>query len=423
MIIPQTNIIITQRPTDDYPLRNKTFTLNFITEGQIESTWEHLTDTAKLTFPKKVYVGDEDGNKTTWADKDIIAGKDSPIITRGDQVEVQLGYIYPSTKNKGEFETAITGQNGILPTFKGYVASVKNKVPIEITCEDNMFMLKKNTVINKVDPTKDSTSDSNLFESSYTYKGRTGLEAMLLNMIEQVNFKQGTNFTIGMANIKSDIGDYRVINVTLAEVLDELRKTYHLESFFRGDELRCGLIRYYPEDRKTIPDIFHFQKNIIYPYDDLDYQRDVDIKIKLKAYSINEIELLTGTTDKDGTKKTKHERLTADVGDSDGEVRTLYFWNVKTVAELETLAKTKIKFLKYTGFRGKFLTFGMPFIQHGNTVKLQNDIIKELSGEYLVKAVNTKFGFKVGIRQEIVLDLRVDTLTNDEISQYNSNGL
>lgn len=59
----------------------------------------------------------------------------------------------------------------------------------------------------------------------------------------------------------------------------------------------------------------------------------------------------------------------------------------------------------YTGFRGKFLTFAIPFVKQGDYVQLIDAILPERNGTYKVKGVEYSGGTS-GNRQSIMLDYK-----------------
>jgi hypothetical protein len=132
-------------------------------------------------------------------------------------------------------------------------------------------------------------------------------------------------------------------------------------------------------------------------------------------------------------KKTKHKRLEALVTirngrttsyvrpnnslqadfapNVNGERRTLYFWNVQTTDKLIQLAENELKKYYYRGLKGKFITFGIPFIRQGDNVDIMDDVLPERNGRYKVKSVKYTGGIN-GMRQEVELDYLITRLNN-----------
>ena len=315
----------------------------------------------------------------------------------GDKVKIEWGYIYFDQRG-----------NEVSPTvtvFEGYISNVTSKKPFVLQIENNMWKLKQVMA---------QGGKNNYFSASYT------LEKMLSEMIKNA----GLDFKVNMTTATS-IGSFLVQQETIAEVLARLRKDFYLECYFRGSELRVGSFPYLPEDIAQPFPKFRFQYNII--EDDLEYQRKDDLQ--LSAVATNIIDEDTGKTTKDGHKKTRKKRLEVVVSfdksgknkvfvvekgkkappNTGGERLTFHFLNAKTTDELVNLATEQLKKYYYTGMKGKFKTFGLPFVKHGDHVDIIDPVLPERSGRYVVKGVGYEGGIN-GLRQEIELDYLVGRL-------------
>jgi len=71
----------------------------------------------------------------------------------------------------------------------------------------------------------------------------------------------------------------------------------------------------------------------------------------------------------------------------------------------------------FTGLRGKFETFGLPSVRHGDLATMQSLRLKEQNGIYKIKSVTKTFGMN-GFKQDIELDVKV---TGMEDLSVNSN--
>ena len=112
MLQCQCNISITSKGT------NRKVSFNFVHSIEIESSYENLTDTCKITLPRKL----------TFEGKKLFEGND-PIFKRGDNIEVQIGYV-----------------PNITTVFVGYIKNVGTNVPTVLECEDEMYLLKQWTI-------------------------------------------------------------------------------------------------------------------------------------------------------------------------------------------------------------------------------------------------------------------------------------
>lgn len=259
------------------------------------------------------------------------------FIGVGNQITIKIGY---------DYEMPVV--------FAGYISKIHNSVPIKIECEDQMYQLKQE-----------------MFSESY--------EQVTLKKLLQDMLPSGVGFIAEDINL----GSVRVNNSNVAKVLDYLKQHYGIYSFFRNGSLYSQFVvsDNYSEFQKTHK--FKFGVNII-NRDDLVFSTDTDTKLLVKAYSINEDNI----------------KIESEVGDQDGDVRTLHFQNL-TKEELKQYAEKELGRLKYTGYKGSFLAFGYPMVQKGDLVQFIDDSEPNRSGwSYLVKNVKKTFGFS-GYRQTI----------------------
>ena len=301
--------------------------INFITEVQIQSSWKEFTDKCILNFPKRITKNGEP----------IFVGVDS-LFKKGDRVTVKLGY-YPN----------------LVTRFEGYINQVHVDSPVVIECHDEFFKLKQNTL-------------------TKSYK-TVSLDTLLNDITGDVEFE----------SISAELGSFRISNVTPAQVIEELKKVYLLDAFIKENKLRVGL-QYIPD--LSTNHVIVKEKQII--DDDLEYQKEEDVRIRIKAVSMLP----------DNTK------IEEEVGDVTGEVRTAYYYNL-TRDELIAAANRELPKFRYTGFRVSFTTFGEPFIQHGDTIEFSSKKFPEYNGKYFVDSVTTNFG-QNGFRQKVELGRKAE---------------
>lgn len=269
-------------------------------------------------------------------------GESAMPIKRGDQIRISLGY-----------------DDDLQPAFAGYVTTIGMKSPVEIACEDYMFKLKQQAVVKKA------------------YKSAT-IDDVLRDQNLPIQYK-----VLG----EQHIGQYRVTVNTVAELLGHLKDHGGIRSFIRYENgapvLYAGVLF---EQGKAHKQVFSTGKNII---DDgqLKAQAAADVKIKVKAVSLMP-----------NNKKNRVE-----VGDSDGEVRTLHTFN-KTEQELKAWAEQELKRLKRDGLTGSFTTFGGDLLEKLDNIGIKIDGNKK--GVYQVRKNMIKYGMD-GFRQEITIGERV----------------
>lgn len=261
-------------------------------------------------------------------------------VKRGDSVKVWTGY-----------------GDSLELSFVGYVRSVSVKTPVVLTCEDEMFQLKQKACTKKA------------------YKSVT-LETLLKDQ--------------GLSSVKvfgeQALGQFRVTDETVAALLGRLQDS-GIRSFYRYENgspvLYCGVIF----ERDTKPNqVFATGLNIIND-SNLEQQQAENIRLHVKAVSI----------------MPDNKKIKVEVGDADGERRTLHTYN-KTESELKAWAEQEIKRLKVDGLTGSFTTFGYKLVDKLDAVGIKIDGNK--MGVYQVKKNVVKFGTN-GYRQEITLGMRV----------------
>jgi len=277
-------------------------------------------------------------------------------------------------------------------------------MPVTLEFEDNMYLLKKTPMINK------------------SYNGSQSIESILNEALQVTNSTFGTNFkceTTSKTLVSWDNSLLTAENETLATFLAKLKKDAFIFTYFRGDTLRVGRSVYIDAEAQT--KTFEFQNNII--SSDLSFKRKDDMV--LSAVASNHIQEQTGTT-KDGKAKIKNSRIEVLVtlqndkviskvvksGDkpdpnTDGERRTFTFLEAKSEADLIRLATEALKKYYYSGLKGKFTTFGTPYVQFGDQCQIINNKLPEQNGVYKIKGVEYSGGVE-GMRQIIQLDYKVN---------------
>lgn len=386
-----TNITITQRPTTAYPSHNKILKLDFLESFEVESTWENQTTKGTLTIPKNLYYLDVNNSKNPLNGTKINVGGfgSEPLFMRGDAITISAGY-------KDLQENTI---------FTGYISRVYSQIPIKIDVEDNMWLLKQTPLGTK------------------TFTESDNIEDILKFICDKVNAKHKTSITFN-ALTKTNVGNIIMVeNETASQLLRRINTLYKFKSYFRGNELRCGVLNYLPSDVVRHVFIMNGQAgNIPEDGQELEYSRKDDIVLSAAAYNtITEDDGVckNGTTPK--KKKTRLEVLvTYKNGEEsskviangervpeneEGERRTFFFPQAKTSKELIDLATQQLKNYYYDGLKGSFITFGIPFVKHGDYVELRNPIMQEQNGVFVVKSV--EYFFNDGLRQKVTLDFKV----------------
>ena len=174
--------------------------------------------------------------------------------------------------------------------FEGYVHQIHAQTPVEVECQDAAWLLKQST-------------------KTISYKDVT-LQKLLTDILPE-----GMVFEVNDLSL----GSFRISKASPAEVLEKIKKTYFQKSFFRGGKLYCGLA-YVPSLQNT--HTVKFERNVV--DSQLQYLRKEDVRVKLKAISM----------------LPNNKKIEVEVGDPDGEQRTLHQYNVsekvlRAIAEQE----------------------------------------------------------------------------------------
>jgi hypothetical protein len=248
-------------------------------------------------------------------------------ISVGDKIEISLGY---------------NGNNNV--EFSGYVSEIKPTSPIELMCEDEMWQLKQQYVSKSWESVK--------------------LVDVLKFLVSSVNTTECPDITLA---------PFRLDKTTKFKALEKLKEEYGLDVYFRDKKLYAGLA-YGESGSKKVK--YHFQKNVPTSTEQtgLIYKRKSDVKIKVQAISL--------TPD--------NKKIQEDVGDPDGELHTLHFYNL-TKVQLKQQATDMIDKMKYDGYRGTLKTFGVPRPNHGDIAQLDDGKYLDRAGEFFIDSVEIDY--------------------------------
>jgi len=396
---------------DNGTQRNLGLSFDFVHEFEANDSWTSLTNSGKITVPKNLYFTD---SKTGQAIGLQGAEKDKWIenlFRKGDAVTINYGY-YTYDESGNEF-LDMDSEN----VFFGFVSAVESGIPITLALEDTMWILKQTPCPNMVwDKTKTVEQ----------------LMKLLTSSVQVPTIKDGAivSYPITInALTESYVGDLQIQNESVAQLIERLRKDFHLEAYFKGNELRIGSF-VYVEDKSGNPvNKFTFQRNII--SNDLIFTRKDDIKLSAICESINTV--FTGKQNKQGEDKTKQERLTVLVywdengiprykkkeknvdlpANLEGERRKLFYPNINSAATLAQAGLDELNKYYYTGFKGSFVTFAIPRVKLGDYIYLEDTVLPDRNGYYVVKAVDYSGGVN-GHRQKITLDYKL-VVTNKQV--------
>ena len=238
------------------------------------------------------------------------------------------------------------------------MSSIDAQMPYTIHCEGESYQLKRKPRLNK------------------SWKSIT-----LRSLLEEV---LDGDYTIDESLPEVELSPFSIKSKTPAQVLRRLSEEYIFAAYFRGKSLFVGLP--YTEQAGTVN--YGLQENII--SEDLTYRTEDQYAIQVKAVSIN----------RDNT------RTSVQVGDPNGELRTITKKNIKSEAQLRAIANEQLKLMKYDGYEGSFLAFGEPYCDHGWTANIQDGFFPERSGRYVIDRVEAEWG-RQGFKRRVTLGRQV----------------
>ena len=424
-------IRVQQIPTDKYPDRNWLLVFSFLHEYEVRSTWEDLTQTLRLVLPKKVRVkayrvtGSPFGGlpelrstfiqlgNTEGAHSNLGGFDGSPTFLRGDMIRFNIGY---RAVVNGAETTYWTGADGRPDLFMGFISGVQPRLPFTLECEDNMWLCKQI-------PTPAKTW------------GNVTLQSIAESIIKSANtlpliqrYKGYVNLMVSdysRTDLKFNVDSFMTTRGSLAALLARLKGQYRVDSYFRGNELRIGYTHYVAEE--AVEHKFQFQKNIL-DGDQLRWERKDDHVLSMVVKSNYRVSDGTAHSGADKYKeKTTEVLIFYNAGKFDyiekqkgkdypanalRDIGERFCMEINSpIADpkkLFEIGKAQLEKYYYDGFRGSFTTFGIPYVKHGDTVRLTNPALREQDGLYKVKAVRYFGGFDNGFKAEIFLDYKID---------------
>lgn len=291
-----------------------------VTSVTVTKSVHMLADTAEITMPNKFRV--RENNEELFTEE---------ALKVGDVVVIKLGY---TDVYEGE-------------EFRGYVAKINPKVPLEIICEDAFWLLKRKPI-------------------TRAYNDGVKLKDLLSDLLE------GTGVSLAANIPEIELGKYTIKNANAAKVLQKIKEDMGLTIYIDdNNELFAGLEQTNNASEEVLYDLNY---NIV--ENGLEYRTSEDRKIKIKYVSVD----------------AKNNKTEYEFGDSDGEVRTFHTSTVKDPAKLKEMAEAQLKKLKYDGYEGSVKSFLVPFASRGMSARLVDEKRPTRDGLYFINKVVTKYG-------------------------------
>lgn len=303
------------------------YRFNAITEIEITHSVDEITDTAIIKMPSKFTIRQNGEAKTT-----------EEAIKVGDPVSITIGY-------KGSYE----GNE-----FEGYVSRIKYSVPMEIYCEDSLWLLRR--------------------KACAFSKKNTNLKEVLTYIVEGTPIKLAANIP------DIPLEKFTLKNVNGAQALKYIKDNLAMSIYLNDQgELYCGL-----EQMNNLNQVAFYDLNYNLVNNDLEFRTANDKQILVVYQSISP----------------DNKKIRVEVGDYGGDKVEVKTRVIQDKAQLEKMAKAHLARLKYDGFDGDITTFLLPYATRGMLAQFKDRKHPGREGKYFIKKVVTTFGMS-GARRKI----------------------
>lgn len=305
------------------------YIFNQVNEIEITKSVEELSDTAVIKLPTRFKVRQNGEQKFT-----------EDAIKVGDKVTITLGY-------EGKY-------SGV--EFTGFVKKISPKIPLEIHCEDALWVLRRKNITRSWE--------------------KTTMKEILTEVVKGTPVQLADN--IPSVNLDKWI----IKNANGAQVLESLKKDLLMTAFINDEgKLYCGLQQLTNVGQTVVYDLNY---NLV--ENNLEFKSKEERKIKIKYTYIDK----------------ENKRKSIEVGDPDGEQREYNTSVISDLSKLEEMAKAELEKLKYDGFEGDVTSFLIPYATRGMKAKLLDNEHPNREGNYFIKKVVTTFGTG-GARRKITI--------------------
>lgn len=305
------------------------YIFNQVNEIEITKSVEELSDKAVIKLPTRFKVRQNGEQKFT-----------EDAIKVGDKVTITLGY-------EGKY-------SGV--EFTGFVKKISPKIPLEIHCEDALWVLRRKNITRSWE--------------------KTTMKEILTEVVKDTPVQLADN--IPSVNLDKWI----IKNANGAQVLESLKKDLLMTAFINDEgKLYCGLQQLTNVGQTVVYDLNY---NLV--ENNLEFKSKEERKIKIKYTYIDK----------------ENKRKSIEVGDPDGEQRTYHTSVISDTKKLEEMANAEIEKLKYDGFEGDVTSFLIPYATRGMKAKLLDNEHPNREGNYFIKKVVTTFGTG-GARRKITI--------------------
>ena len=264
------------------------FTFRSISEVEIIKSIEELSDTATIKMPSKFIVRQNGEEKLV-----------ENALKVGDKVSIKLGY---EEKYEGV-------------EFTGFVVSIGSKIPLEIKCEDAMWLLRRKNI-------------------THAFNDKTPLKTILQKVVENTEIELSDK----IPNV--EVEKFIIRNANGTQVLQKLKEHLALSIYLDSEgKLYAGLEQLNNLHKEAIYDLNY---NLV--ENNLEYKTAEQKRLRIKYTYMD----------------SKNKKKSVEVGDKDGELRTFHTSIISDEKKMEEMAHAEMQKLKYDGFEGSVKSFLIP---------------------------------------------------------------
>jgi hypothetical protein len=334
---------------------NKTVFYDYVSEIEIDTSVDHLTDTAKVTVPRNI----------TFNGQDI-----REFVSRGDSITIALGY-------DGNLQTI----------FKGYVKTIGNNIGKSVRAG-----VKPKKSLKKVRIAETNPLVIECENEAWKLKQMTVQPAHYPKLELSAWCNANLPYTVSIPTIQ--LGEVIIKEAcTMADVLDYFMKNYPVNFFFKDGKF-YGILQSAMQlaDGSINTVNFAIGENVV--SENLTYVLAEDLNVQIIAKAIL----------KDNTKL-EYKYPENVVGPCD--IRTFLVPGATSMSDVQQYAKDKLGAYKVDKMEGDFTAFGVPHVRKGDIVHLKDDYdITKDDKNFISKSVKYKFG-QQGYRQVITLGMQI----------------
>ena len=304
------------------------FTFRSISEVEIIKSIEELSDTATIKMPSKFIVRQNGEEKLV-----------ENALKVGDKVSIKLGY---EEKYEGV-------------EFIGFVVAIGSKIPLEIKCEDAMWLLRRKNI-------------------THAFNDKTPLKTILQKVVENTEIELSDKIP------DVEVEKFIIRNANGTQVLQKLKEHLALSIYLDSEgKLYAGLEQLNNLHKEAIYDLNY---NLV--ENNLEYKTAEQKRLRIKYTYMD----------------SKNKKKSVEVGDKDGELKTFHTSIISDEKKMEEMAHAEMQKLKYDGFEGSVKSFLIPVSTNGMTAVIKDKEHPNREGKYFIKKVVTSFGSN-GARREI----------------------